>query len=116
LKYEHLTLKKEEESSSQIKERVERARKVQFERFKEEGIYFNSQMNQKMIKKYCILEEKAEDLLKRAIKEFGFSARSYDKILKISRTIADLSGSELITSEHIAESLRYRSLDKDIFS
>jgi len=116
LKYEHLTLKKEEEDSSQVKERVERARKIQLERFKEEEIYFNSQMNQKMIKKYCILEEEAEDLLKRAIKEFGFSARSYDKILKISRTIADLNDSSLITSEHIAESLRYRSLDKDIFS
>jgi magnesium chelatase family protein len=115
LKYEHLISKREEEPSSAIRERVEKARKIQLERFKGENIYFNGQMTHRLVKKYCILDKEAEDLLKRAIKELGLSARSYDKILKIGRTVADLDASPIINSQHIAEVIRYRSLDRDIF-
>jgi len=115
LKYEHLTAKKEEESSCKIRERVEKARKIQLRRLKDTGIYFNSQMSHKMIKKFCILDNEAENLLKMAIQELNFSARSYDRIIKVARTIADLDGSEVILSEHISEAVQYRSLDKELF-
>jgi len=115
LKYEHLTTKKEEEPSYKIRERVEKARKIQLARFKEAGVYFNSQMTDKMIKKFCMLDTEAEKLLKMAIHELSFSARSYNKILKIARTIADLADSEKITQDHISEAVQYRSLDKELF-
>jgi magnesium chelatase family protein len=115
LKYEHLTAKKEEEPSCKIRQRVEKARKVQLKRFKDEGIYFNSQMTNKMIKKYCILDSEAENLLKMAIQELNFSARSYDRIIKVAKTIADLADSEVILPEHISEAVQYRSLDRELF-
>lgn len=113
LKYEYLITKKEGEPSSGIRQRVENVRKIQLERFKDTGVYFNSQMNTKMIKKFCILENKAENLLKMAIQELRFSGRSYDRILKAARTIADLDNSEIITSNHISEAVRYRALDRE---
>jgi magnesium chelatase family protein len=115
LKYEHLTTKKEEEPSQEIRQRVEKARKIQLRRFKDAGIYFNSQMTNKMIKKFCILYNEAENLLKMAIQELNFSARSYDRIIKVARTIADLADSETIGPEHISEAVQYRSLDRDFF-
>ncbi len=115
LKYEHLTAKKEEEPSCKIRERVEKARKIQLRRLKDTSIYFNSQMSHKMIKKFCILDNEAENLLKMAIQELNFSARSYDRIIKVSRTIADLADSEIIGSEHISEAVQYRSLDRELF-
>ncbi len=115
LKYEHLTAKKEEEPSCKIRQRVEKAREIQLERFKDEGIYFNSQMTNKMIKKFCVLDNEAENLLKMAIQELSFSARSYDRIKKVARTIADLVDSEVILPEHISEAVQYRSLDRELF-
>ncbi|PIP20497.1 MAG: magnesium chelatase [Candidatus Omnitrophica bacterium CG23_combo_of_CG06-09_8_20_14_all_40_11] len=115
LKYEHLTAKKEEESSEKIRERVEKARKIQLRRFKDMGIYFNSQMTNKMLKKFCVLDNEAENLLKMAIQELNFSARSYDRIIKVARTIADLAGLEVIGPEHISEAVQYRSLDRELF-
>jgi len=103
------------ETSSQIKERVERVRVIQKERFKKEKIFFNSQMNHRQIRKYCRLDKEAKSLLERAINQLGFSARAYDKILKVSRTIADLSQSEEISPEHISEAVQYRSLDKNLW-
>ncbi len=103
------------ESSKCIKERVERARIIQRERFKNEKILFNSQMNQKQMHKYCLLAKEAEDLLCAAIKHFSFSARAYGKILKVSRTIADLSAREDISAEDISEAIHYRSLDKNLW-
>ena len=100
------------ETSEQIKERVTKARKIQYERFKNKNIYCNAQMGPKEIKKYCILENKAELTLKNAIEKLGFSARAYDRILKVARTIADLSYSEIILSNHIAEAIKYRNFDK----
>ncbi|MFA5271615.1 MAG: YifB family Mg chelatase-like AAA ATPase [Candidatus Omnitrophota bacterium] len=103
------------ESSANIKERVERARAIQRERFKNDKIFFNSQMNQKQLHKYCALSSEAKDLLRAAISHFNFTARSYDKILKISRTIADLGAREGINAEDVSEAIRYRSLDRDLF-
>ncbi|MDD5022387.1 MAG: YifB family Mg chelatase-like AAA ATPase [Endomicrobiaceae bacterium] len=100
------------ETSDVIKQRVIKARNIQYERFKDKNIYCNAQMGPKEIKKYCVLDDKAKDLLKNAIEKLGFSARAYDRILKVARTIADLAESETITSTHIAEAIKYRSLDK----
>jgi len=112
IKYKELTDTKDSESSAIIKARVEKARAIQRERFKTEGIFYNAQMDTKLIKKYCLLENEARDLLKMAMTELGFSARAYDKILKVGRTIADLAGLENILPEHISEAIQYRSLDR----
>jgi magnesium chelatase family protein len=114
IKYKELTESKDAEPSSAIKARVERARLIQRERFEAEGIFYNAQMNTKLIKKYCNLDNEAKELLKMAMQELGFSARAYDKILKASRTIADLAGSEAILVEHISEAVQYRSLDRQL--
>lgn len=112
IRYKELVDTKEAESSSAIKMRVEEARSIQKERFINDGILYNAQMNVKLTKKYCGLEDEAKELLRMAMVELGLSARGYDKILKISRTIADLASSDIILAEHIAEAVQYRSLDK----
>jgi len=104
-----------EESSSEIRSRVERARKTQAERFKNEGIYFNAHMSSSQIKRYCLLDDQAQSLLAQAITRMNFSGRAYDKIRKVARTIADLDSSEIIQTHHISEAIQYRSLDKEIF-
>ena len=96
------------ETSKDIKKRVIKARKIQKERYKNDGILTNSQMTPKLIKKYCILDKKSQEILKVAITKFGLSGRAYDKVLKLSRTIADLNESENIESQHIAQALQYR--------
>ena len=113
IKYNELTDTHDAESSSAIKERVEDARAVQRERFKIERVFCNAQMSAKMVKKYCILEDTAKQLLKQAMSELGFSARAYDKILKVARTITDLAHSEIIGEEAISEAIQYRALDKN---
>lgn len=100
------------ESSKTIRERVVRARKIQVERFKEEGLVSNSQISPKHIKKYCQLDSNGENLLRMAISKFNLSGRAYDRILKLSRTIADLKESENITQVHIAEAIQYRNFDR----
>lgn len=112
VKYKELSDTKDAESSKIIKERVEKVRAIQRERFKSDGIFYNAQTNSKLIKKYCILEDKAKELLKMAMTELGLSARAYDKILRVGRTIADLANSENIQAEHISEAIQYRSLDR----
>ena len=114
LKIDEITSKQTvtNETSQQIKERVIKARNIQYERFKGKNTYCNAQMGPKEIKKYCILEESAGMMLHNAIEKLGFSARAYDRILKVARTIADLAGSEIIQSNHIAEAIKYRNLDK----
>lgn len=112
IKYKELVETKDAESSKAIKARVERARAIQNRRFANEGIFYNARMNSKLIKKYCALEDEAKELLKMAMAELGFSARAFNKILKISRTIADLAGAEIILAEHISEAVQYRSLDR----
>ncbi|WP_416198056.1 MAG: Magnesium chelatase family protein [Sporanaerobacter sp.] len=100
------------ESSKDIKSRVDEARKIQIERYKDEGIYSNGQLSSKNIKKYCRLNSGAEKIMKEAFKKFKFSARSYNKILKVARTIADLDGEKNIMEKHVLEAIQYRSLDK----
>jgi magnesium chelatase family protein len=114
VKYKDLAETKEAEASIIIKTRIEKARAIQKERFKDEKekIYYNSQMNNKLIKKYCCLGNEVKDLLRQALTELGLSARAYDKIIKVARTISDLAGSENIRTEHIAEAIQYRSLDR----
>lgn len=112
LKYDELSQKKDAEKSDTIRQRVIKARKVQSERYKNRNIYCNSGMNQKDLKKYCNLDAASESILKRAIESLSLSARAYNRILKVARTIADLGGKEEITIEHIAEAVQYRSLDR----
>ena len=100
------------ESSKKIKERVIKARDLQFERFKNSKIHANSQMSVKDIKKYCVLDDAAKSILKNAIEKLGLSARAYDRILKVARTISDLEGSENIKTSHIAEAIQYRAFDR----
>jgi magnesium chelatase family protein len=105
---------KPSESSATIRARVIAARNIQTERFsQEEGVYCNAQMGSKLIRKYCQLDTKGQDLLNKAMTKHNLSARAYDRILKVARTIADLSGAENISAEHITEAITYRSLDRD---
>ena len=103
---------KEGEKSKDIRKRVNDSRDIQLQRFKNEKIFSNSQMNPKQIRKYCQLKADSKDILKRAMDKMGLSARAYDRILKVSRTIADLEGSENIEVNHISEAVQYRSLDR----
>ncbi len=112
VKYCELTDGHPAEPSSVIRRRVENARAIQKIRFKSSGIAYNAQMPGKLIKTYCILDKEAQELMRMAIAELALSARAYDKILKVSRTIADLAGAENILTEHISEAVQYRSLDK----
>jgi len=100
------------ENSKCIKERTSKVREQQHKRFKNTPILANAQMNHRQIKQYCSLTDDCKDLLKTAIDELGLSARAYDKVLKIARTIADLADEEAILPEHIAEAIQYRSLDR----
>jgi magnesium chelatase family protein len=102
------------ESSLLIRERVTNSRKIQTNRFTEfENIHYNAQMGVKQIRKYCKLEETSLQLLKTAMERLNLSARAYDRILKVTHTIADLEPSESITGDHISEAIQYRSLDRD---
>jgi len=103
------------ESSEQIRKRVVKAREVQLERFKDEGIYCNGQMKTRHIKKYCSLKTEARELLEKAMENLGLSARAYTRILKVARTIADLEGSTDIQSHHISEAVQYRMMDRGVF-
>ncbi|SMO36076.1 YifB family Mg chelatase-like AAA ATPase [Fodinibius sediminis] len=112
--YDELSSKSRGESSAQIRSRVVQAREVQNQRFIGiEGVYCNAQMNTKMARKICKLDDAGAQMLKKAITSLGLSARAYDRILKVSRTIADLERSESIQSNHIAEAIQYRSLDRE---
>ncbi len=102
------------ESSAVIRERVIRARDIQSHRFdKSEGVFCNAQMSSKMIRQHVDLDETSSTLLKNAMERLGLSARAYDRILKVSRTIADLEGSERVESHHLSEAIQYRSLDRE---
>lgn len=106
---ELLNMKSEAEPSSEIRKRVVMARKIQVERYKGTNIFTNSQLNSDLIKKFCQIDETSENMLKTAIIKFNLSGRSYDRILKLARTIADLAGEARISSMHVAQALQYRS-------
>ncbi|HKJ45043.1 MAG TPA: YifB family Mg chelatase-like AAA ATPase [Balneolales bacterium] len=111
--YEELSSRSSGETSDCIRERVVRAREIQTKRFLGmKGIYCNAQMSTRMVRKMCRIEKNSSELLKKAIDKFGLSARAYDRILKVSRTIADLDFSEGIKTSHVAEAIQYRSLDR----
>lgn len=114
VRYRDLTSDSPAEDSASIKERVNRAREIQRERFAGKKIYCNAQMTPRHLKKYCQIGEESKSLLEQAIDKLGLSARAYTRILKIARTIADLEGLENITSPHIAEAIQYRSLDRTL--
>ena len=101
-----------EESSEEVKKRVDKARKIQLERFKGEKIYCNAKMNSRLIKKYCTIDDESEKLIETAFEKFHMSARGYNRILKVARTIADLAGSENIEISHVAEAIAYRTIEK----
>lgn len=115
LKTEALLKQHQSESSSEIRERVISARELQHSRLRSRGLFANSQMGTKEIKQFVTLDEDSRTLLKMAMDDLNLSARAYDRILKVSRTIADLAGSEAVTSEHIAEAVQYRSLDRQMW-
>jgi len=112
--FKKLSEMKATENSETVRERVIRARKIQEERFKNnKGVYANAQMNSKQIRKYVVLDEESNDLIKKAMDKLGLSARAYDRILKVSRTIADLEGEKNVQSHHLSEAIHYRSLDRE---
>jgi magnesium chelatase family protein len=113
--YKELSTDYAGENSGDIRSRVIRAREVQLQRFKGEKIYANGQMKTRHIKKYCKLKDDAQSLLETAMQKLGLSARAYARILKLSRTIADLDSAEDIHSHHISEAIQYRTLDRGQF-
>jgi magnesium chelatase family protein len=112
VKYRELRGEESAESSADIRARVERARGVQLERFRKDGVYANAQMSTRLIRRHCAIDEASEKLLEAAMTRMGLSARAHDRILKVGRTIADLEGLPAIKSTHIAEAVQYRSLDR----
>ncbi len=113
VKYKEITDKTPAESSAEIKKRVEQARQIQKERFKDhKGVYCNAQMNEKMVAAYCALGEEETAVLKQAFDSLGLSARAHNRILKVARTIADLKESKDIKVEHLAQAIYFRSLDR----
>lgn len=103
---------KEEESSAEVKKRVDGARKVQLERYKNDKNYSNAKMSSKQIKQYCKIDDDTRDFMEQAFEKFHMSARAYNRILKVARTIADLEGKENIEFEHVAEALAYRTIER----
>jgi len=112
--FDKLSDDRKSESSSEIRKRVTVAREIQTARFEEnEKVNYNAQMNTKQIREFCALDENSKQLLKTAMERLNLSARAYDRILKVARTIADLDNSPTVISNHIAEAIQYRSLDRD---
>jgi magnesium chelatase family protein len=112
--FNELSSQRTSEHSDAVRERVLKARDIQDKRFEgQQGIYANAQMSSKQLKEICVINSVGQTLLKTAMDRLNLSARAYDRILKVSRTIADLAGSEEIRPEHLAEAIQYRSLDRE---
>ena len=112
--FEKLSDDRKSESSIAIRTRVTKAREIQSVRFQEmEKVNYNAQMSSKQIREFCKLDEVSKELLKTAMERLNLSARAYDRILKVSRTIADLEGAAVVVSDHISEAIQYRSLDRE---
>ena len=111
---QEIAKKENSETSEVVRYRVVRARKRQEERYsKTQGIHGNAQLSPKQLRAYCQIDTAGQNLLNKAMEKLGLSARAYDRILKVARTIADLAGSEDIKAEHLAEAIQFRSLDRD---
>ena len=112
--FEELNRREDGEPSAAVRGRVVRARQVQAERFEGvAGVYCNAQMGARLVRRHCELDEAGRQLMKMAIRRLGLSARAYDRILKVARTVADLGGSPGLRPEHLSEAIQYRSLDRD---
>ena len=117
VKYKELRAPVATEDSAAIRARVIAARETQVERFKKEAkTYCNSQMAPKMLRKHCAISAEGEKLLENAVTRMGLSARAHDRILKVSRTIADLDGAESIEAKHLSEAIQYRTLDRSYWA
>lgn len=112
LSFQKISGDEKAESSASIRERVNQARERQIQRYKDEGVFYNAQLSPKQIRKYCKMDNYGKRLMEKAYTTMKLSARAYDRILKVSRTIADLEGSDNIEASHIAEAIQYRSLDR----
>ncbi len=112
IEYETLSSKKKEESSAEIRKRVNKARDKQRERFAGTGITCNAKMTPAATREFCILTPEADAMMKNSFESLGMSGRAYDKILRVARTIADLDDSEFIEIQHIAEAIQFRALDR----
>ena len=112
LQYTHISKEEKPENSAKIRKRVNNARKIQLEWYKNDGIYSNSELTPKLIQKYCELDGESRKILKIAFEKLGLSARAYNRIIKVARTIADLESSNNIKERHVAEAIQYMSLDK----
>ena len=112
--FEKLSEERKGEGSVAIRERVTKARELQTDRFSDlEHVHYNAQMNTKQIREYCKLDDASKKLLKNAMERLNLSARAYDRILKVARTIADLEPTTEVNGNHIAEAIQYRSLDRE---
>ncbi len=112
--FDQMTTQRKNETSEEIRARVVKAREIQSQRFKDQkNVYGNAMMPSNMVKEICVINDAGRALLKTAMERLGLSARAYDRILKVSRTIADLAGTEEIKIEHLAEAIQYRSLDRE---
>ena len=116
VEFEQLAERKKGEKSEEIRNRVLKARSIQTERYKEGDTHYNAQMGPKEIEKHCELNTEAQTLIKTAMEKLNLSARAYDRILKVARTIADLEFNENIEAAHIAEAIQYRSLDREFWN
>ena len=112
IKFKQFEVNKEIETSEQIRKRVNAARDLQKERYKKYNIFSNSELTPKLIEQFCKLNSKSKKILELAFNKLGLSARAYSRILKVSRTIADIERCENIEEKHIAEAIQYRSLDR----
>ena len=116
VKFRDLSAERTGESSAQIRARVVAARKRQHDRFNgRKNINCNARMGARELKQFCAIDEATRNLLNQAMTDMNFSARAYDRILKVARTIADLAGSETITGDHVGEAVQYRSLDRQLW-
>ena len=116
VEYRDISSTRTEEGSAAIRERVVNARQIQQKRFHADAkTNCNARMGPKQIKQHCVLSDDSQDLIRVAMTELNLSARAYDRILKVSRTVADLAGSNDITSEHVSEAIQYRTFDRTLW-
>ena len=112
VEYREMTSSRPAETSAAIRARVEEARRVQHRRFEGQGTFTNARMTSRHVREHCQVDSDGQVLLRQAMDVLGFSARAYTKILKLSRTIADLEGAEAIAPHHVSEAINYRTLDR----
>jgi magnesium chelatase family protein len=112
IRFRELNAEHAGETSLEIRSRVEEARRIQRERYREAGSHCNAQLTPRLMRRHCQADDEGKALLERAVDKLGMSARGYDRILKVARTIADLEKSERIQTHHLSEAIQYRSLDR----